>query len=325
MELLQKVLNKFNGLHYAQEYLCLAKESFPNPLHVYLVLGNKIIKNITNDHLFVGYSPLIFAIPSLIEMDLSQTEDLYVSFAQTDLTLNEILDNKDVLATIRFKKMGNKFAGHERIYSYEGQYGKHSFTNKFHQFISQLSNNLYNKKPGNVFLGGNLYKQVQIAYAIPRVISLITIVQNNLFNLFPTDLHGQIDNSYYIISLRHGGKAAQQVELTKKILLSQIDVSFYKTVYLLGKNHMQDLKEKDKFPFSGQSSLIFQIPIPQHTGEYRELELIDFFDHEIHRLFFFKIINAKTVDSQVQTLSHIHNVYATWRHNNGLSGNYLLR
>ena len=166
---------------------------------------------------------------------------------------------------------------------------------------------------------------MQIAYAIPRIISIITIAQNNLFNLFPTDLHGQIDQGHYIISLRHAGKAALQVELTKKILLTQVDPASYKTVYSLGKNHMQELKEKDKFPFGGQASLMFQIPIPQHAGEYRELELIDFFDHGIHRLFFFKILNAKKLDSQVQTLSHIHNAYATWRHNNGLSGNYLLR
>ncbi len=325
MKLVKKILNKFNGLYYQQEFLCLSKESFFDPLHVYLVQGNKIIKDITNYHLFVGYSPLIFALPSLYEMDLSQTEDLDVSFAQINLTSNDTLDNKDALATIRFKKKKNQFADHKRIYFYEGQYGKHNFTNKFHQLISQLSNSLYNKKPGNVFLEGNLYQQVQIAYAIPRIISIITIAQNNLFNLFPTDLHGQIDQGHYIISLRHAGKAALQVELTKKILLTQVDPASYKTVYSLGKNHMQELKEKDKFPFGGQASLIFQIPIPQHAGEYRELELIDFFDHGIHRLFFFKILNVKKLDSQVQTLSHIHNAYATWRHNNGLSGNYLLR
>ena len=62
MKLLQKLLNKFNGLHYPQEYLCLAKESFQQPLHVYIVEGSKVIKDITHFHLFTGYSPLVFAI-----------------------------------------------------------------------------------------------------------------------------------------------------------------------------------------------------------------------------------------------------------------------
>ena len=61
------------------------------------------------------------------------------------------------------------------------------------------------------FLPDNLYKQVQIAYSIPRNISLITVGQNDRFNLFPTDLHGPVNEDHYIISLRHEGKACQQV------------------------------------------------------------------------------------------------------------------
>ena len=54
MKLLQKILNKLNGLHYPQEYLCLAKESFQQPLHVYIAEGRQIIKDITHFHLFTG-------------------------------------------------------------------------------------------------------------------------------------------------------------------------------------------------------------------------------------------------------------------------------
>lgn len=325
MKLVKKILDKFNGFHYPQEYLCLTKESFEKPIHAYLVSGNKIIKDITNLHLFVGYSPLIFAFPLFDEIDLSKPENITVAFSETFYGLNEILSSKDVLATIRLRKMKDKFINNQEIYFYEGQHAEHRFTNFFYQSILQVSNSLYNKKPGNVFLDSNLYNQVQIAYAVPRIISLITIGQNDLFNLFPTDLHGQIDNGHYIISLRHGGKAAAQVEVTKRILLSQVDAAFYKTVYSLGKNHMQDLKEKDKLPFSDQSSAILQKPLPDFATFYRELEMIEFFDHGIHRLFLFKILNSMQVDGETGTLAHIHNAYATWRYNKGLSGNYLLR
>ena len=76
MQLLQKLLNKFNGLRYKQEYLCLARESFQDPLHVYLISENKVIKDITNHHLFTGYSPLVFAFPSFNENNLVQYERL---------------------------------------------------------------------------------------------------------------------------------------------------------------------------------------------------------------------------------------------------------
>jgi hypothetical protein len=160
---------------------------------------------------------------------------------------------------------------------------------------------------------------------VPRIISLITVRLGNLCNLFPTDLHGQISDGHYIISLRREGKAARQVELTKKILIAEIHSAFYKTAYSLGKNHMQELKNKDQFPFSDRSSEIQDLPLPQSAVRYRELELIDSFDHGIHRFFLFKILASRQIDNNPSTLSHIHNVYATWRHNKGLPGNYLLR
>src|SRR5262245_22681849 len=62
MKLPQKLLNKLNGLHYPQEYLCLAKEIFENQLRVCLVANGNIIKDITNEHVFIGYNPLIFTL-----------------------------------------------------------------------------------------------------------------------------------------------------------------------------------------------------------------------------------------------------------------------
>ena len=325
MQLLQKLLNKFNGLNYKQEYLCLAIESFRDPLHAYLISENRAVIEITNHHLFTGYSPLVFAFPSLDEINLSQIDNITIAFTREAVSLNEVFNKKDALATIEFKKMAQQFGSHNAIYFYEGAKAKHRFLNSFHQIIHQLSNDLYNKKPGNIFLPGNLYKQVQVAYAVPRNISLVTVKQNNLFNLFPTDLHGQIGDGHYIISLRHGGRAAQQVETLKKILVSEVNAEIYKTAYSLGKNHMQELKVKNQFLLGNELSQVLQLPLPQSATYYRELELLDSFDHGIHRFFLFKILSQCQVENEPATLAHIHNVYATWRHNKGLPGNYLLR
>ena len=180
---------------------------------------------------------------------------------------------------------------------------------------------MFNKKTGNVFLENNLYKQVQIAYAIPSVISLITVSSDNLFNLFPTDLHGQINEDYYIISLRYQGNACKQVEQAKKIVLSNVDASYYKEAYNLGKNHMQPLKEKSNFVFSEENSYTLKLPLPPNVIECRELELKDSFIHGIHKLLLFKILNHQRSQNPSTTLAHVHNVYATWRYKQGL-GNY---
>lgn len=320
MKPLQKILNKLNGLHYRQEYLCFDKESLPDPLHVYLVHDKHIIKDITNQHLFVGYCPLVFAFhfPDL-------PASVQIIFSQQVFQPNENFTTKDALATLEMSLIKNQQAGESNIVYYEGTDSSHRFLSKFHQLINSRYNQWYNKKPGNIFLHNNLYKQVQVAYALPRIISLITVGNGHHFNLFPTDLHGQIDETHYIISLRTGGKACKQVETAGKLLISQMNCQAYKVIYGLGKNHMQELRSKEKFPFSQLSSKNFNLPLPQHALSYKELMLQDSFSHGIHKILLFTIVAVTQIEVQSGTLAHIHNSYATWRYKNGLAGNYLLR
>jgi hypothetical protein len=324
MKLLKKILNKLNGLHYPQEYLCFAYESFEQPLHTYLVEDGKVIKDITKLHSFAGYNPLIFSLPSSATTS-NQSSTINIAFTQHELHPNELFNKKDAVAMLSLKKIKEQKADNELILYYEGIKGKHRFISPFHQFIIQLHNRLYHKKPGNVFLPGNLYKQVQIAYSLPRNISMITVGQNNRYNLLPTDLHGPVNENFYIISLRHDGKACEQVMTAGCILLTQVHSVFFKTAYALGKNHMQELKGREKFPFSTDISANLKLPLPQSSQYYRELELQDSFIHGIHRILLFKTIYSKRIQDNSSTLVHVHNVYASWRQNNKLPGNYLLR
>jgi flavin reductase (DIM6/NTAB) family NADH-FMN oxidoreductase RutF len=324
MKPFKKLLGRLNGLHYKQEYLCLAAGAFEQPLHAYLTTNGRVIKDITNHHAFVGYYPLLFSFftPGTDEIF---TETITIVFAIKSLSPNEVFAAKDAIAELTLKKINQQAAGDGHIVYYEGHKGRHHFVSGWHQFIIGLYNKLYQKKPGNVFLPGNLQKQVQIAYSIPRNISLITAGENNRFNLFPTDLHGPAGPDHYIISLRYEGKACQQVLQTGKLLLSQVESDAYKIVYMLGKNHMQKMKEKENFPFSNDLSAGFQLPVPEHALRYRELELADGFKHGIHHLLLFKVNAFNQLSKEPGALSHIHSVYGTWRHNKGLAGNYLLR
>ena len=76
--------------------------------------------------------------------------------------------------------------------------------------------------------------------------------------MFPTDLHGQVNDGFYVGSLRHGGKANEQVERSKNIALSRVDLSWCKQAYTLGKNHMQDLKDFNSFLISNKRSTQLQ-------------------------------------------------------------------
>src|ERR1700748_3442584 len=98
MGLMKKILTKLNGLHYHQEYLCLAKESFQNPIHAYLVKDGQITKDITDKHVFTGYSPLIFTLKwSDLKEPLSIIE---IVFSQQSLQPNEFFKERDALARL---------------------------------------------------------------------------------------------------------------------------------------------------------------------------------------------------------------------------------
>lgn len=321
MQLVKKILSRFNGLYYPQEYLCFEKGSLYQPLHVYLVDDEYVVQDITAQHLFVGYHPLVFALAGDRMPDTIQ-----LLFSHRLLSPNERFDEEDALAWLEMDLVKKQQTSFTRIFYYEGVEGTHHFLTPFQQRINGLINKWYNKKPGNVFLKDNLYTQVQIAYSVPRLISLITQKgDGELFNLFPTDLHGPVGESHYLISLRTGGKALEQVEKSRKVLLSQVHGQTYQSVYTLGKNHMQGLKSKENFPFSDQYSEFFGWPLPQEVLLYRELTLTDSFVQGIHSILLFTVDNLEELGPGQSSLVHIHNSYATWRHKTGLSGNYLLR
>lgn len=322
MQPVKKLLDRLNGYQYRQEYLCLADEPFTQPLYAYTMSGDAIENNITNNHLFVGYSPLIFA------LDIFKNE-LEIRFTHDELSSGQILKANDALAWLKLRRIP---APTNDIAFYEGAEAHHRFIPAFNQFVNRLNNRLYQQKAGNVYLDSTLYPQVQVAYAIPRGISLLTLALPEGFNLFPTDLHGPTLSGAeglsvvegYIISLRHGGLACKQVQEAGKIVVSRVQPHMYKEVYKLGKNHMQPIKPANAFPFSKANSKSFNLPLPQNTVGYTELELQTSFDHGIHRVLLFNIVNQH-VEPGSQSLRHIHNSYATWRFKHGFPGNYLLR
>jgi len=325
MNVIKYALSKLTGLAYRQEYLCLSKEQFSDPLFAYLVLDGIVVKDITTDHLFVGYKPLIIALPSYPEIEPDRYKKIIVGFNTSLLKIGSKVPGNSFLATLTLHLISSHPPDKTIVHYCLGQYGRHRFLPVFNQWSFQLNNYLFNRRKTNVFLGNNLYKQVQIAYAVPRVISLITLSDDNLFNLFPTDLHGQIHSDYYIISLRHEGKACSQVEKVKQILISTIHAQAYREVYSLGKNHMKDLKPKEHFIFSTKLSDKLQLPLPLQAIEYRELEMISSYTCSIHKLLLFRILHTKKIGPAENTLSHIHSSYATWRLKQGITGNYLMR
>lgn len=307
------------GINESQEYLCVGKEDVSDPLKVF-VTGASSRENISEQHLFLGYKPVIIGIPA------QRNSGLYSILSSTrlvSLLFCEQESAKDPVAELELQFVEQKEFDQLSLFLFTGIRGRHSFLSGMHQFTNNLLERMANKNENNISLRGNLYDQVRIAYAIPRVISIVTLGNGLLFNMFPTDLNGRIDDEHYVISLRRDGKVNQQVGEFKKICLSTVKSSFCKDAYRMGRNHMQALKPLEEFKISTEKSEHLRLPLPSEVLAYKELELTDSIDAGIHRLHFFKIILEKFLHPG-STLAHVHRFYAAWERKQGRKTHYLI-
>jgi hypothetical protein len=319
------------GLSVPQEYVCLENEKLIEPFSFFLSSAESgVYQDITATHIFLGYKPVIIGVPidHNNEKMFHDHDNLCISVSgqsfYADQRWKGFQTPHGSVARMILKKKEIVTIADTRVALLESDYGEHFFLSGFHQRTNDLKRKAKPSRKDFIKLDGNLAEQVRIAYAIPRVISLIALLDGNgNMNMFPTDLHGGIEANYYASSLRIGGKANAQVELNKRIVLSDVDCRYYKEVYGLGKNHMKDPQPLSQFDVV-QHSELFGIPLPSFATSYRELEVIQSVDLGIHRIHFYKAFN-RVVISSAHRLTHFHQYAAQWRENKGLHTPALFR
>lgn len=324
-EWLRKMLFGFN---IPNEYLGVDPMSLLNEIKVYASnQSDSKTVDVTSSCLFMGYSPVIIGIyceSGDTQFDLSN--GLCLSFAHrtfsSDAGWRGFRTSSLALARLVLKHVTQRALGEQTLHIYEVTWGVHTFLSAFHRWMGRLRQSLYRAPSNNVNLPGNRYEQVRILYSIPRIIALISLGDQNKFNLFPTDLHGHVGKNCYVDSLRIKGKANQQVSELKKIVLSEVRLDFFKKTYALGKNHVKDLQEVGHFPFLPALSEIFKLPIPNGAIRYRELLQVGSQDIGIHRLHFFTIVHEKEIEA-TPSLSCVHRYYVQWRLDNNLPITFL--
>lgn len=280
---------------------------------MYLKDDENTLNDVTNYQLFVGYKPLLILLKSF---NLSSSDNLILHFG---------LDEKNIFGRIELEKINS--INYSKINSslFKGINGTHSFSSSSKQFLTGLKYKLTADRKKNLYLGDNLYRQVVIAYSIPRNIFLISIGKNNLFNIFPTDISGKIKPEYFLVSLRHNSFANRQVEEIKKIAVFRMSSVYFKDVYLLGKNHMNELRPETDFNIEDKKTENFKLLIPKGAIDYCEIELVSTNKIGIHNLHLFKIVNKHVLSSDKNVLQHIHRSYAEWRIKNNYKTECLIR
>ncbi|HQQ97476.1 MAG TPA: hypothetical protein PLX35_09435 [Cyclobacteriaceae bacterium] len=297
------------GLVYPQEYICL-EETPPSNLRLW-VESEEAVRDVTDEHVFVGYKPLLIG--------------LFSAPVETGRSVVFHLRSEDgnSVAELIAKTVFHRVFNDRSVIFCEGIRGSHTFIHPIYQWINNQRQWLTRRKPGNVGLPGNLYDQVRIAYAMPRIISVVILSDGQRVNVFPTDLHGPIAPQHYVSSLRIHGKATEQVERLRKLVIADLPVHAYRKVYAWGVNHQRDLQQPDQYQWENSASRHLGIPLLAGTIGYRELELEGSVDWGIHRIHFYKILY--NVHTNGQPVTHIHQYYAQWRSDHGLFTGLLFR
>jgi hypothetical protein len=325
------VRKAITGLTLPQEYVCIGYEQLhAAPMVTMTLAGDDFSWDVSQKHLFLGYKPLVIGIICSPEKaaGLAAAEVAALNFHHTSFNINSrwrgLATDKDCVAMLKLKRTTEKQLGDDVVIFYEGMGGEHHFISAFHRFMNRQRDALKRKPSGNVNLPGELHDMVRIAYAMPRIIPLITIGDGGMMNMFPTDLHGPVSKKFYISSLRIGGKANAQVERTRRLALSYIDVKEFRFAYALGKNHMQEMAPPGKFRLSPHTSATYGLPLPPSVLRYRELQQTGSFDAGIHRIHLYDTVHEEKIEEGI-TLAHIHQYYAQWRLDHGLPVKVLLR
>lgn len=308
------------GLSVPQQFVCTTFEGLTDPLRVTVTApGVSSGIDVSTSHIFLGYCPLIISIVTPLLSFLSDVkgpDEICLNFTQTAFQHNTnwrgMPSDRNCVARLLLKRVAVKQLGQHQVVFFEGTDGVHHFLTPFHQLTNRLRERIRRQHPGNVDLPGKLYDMVRIAYAIPRNISMLTLREGSAMNMFPTDLHGNVGDQYYVSSLRRGGLATQQLERIRKGVLSSIGVHAYNFAYSMGKNHMRDLKPIGKFEGQLLQSHRSHTPLPEHVTSYREFWLRESFDMGIHRIHFYDTKQAQMVMAS-ESLAHVHQYYVQWR------------
>jgi hypothetical protein len=297
------------GLSQAQEYVCLG--TLPSsPLRIWAEVEGQTIE-VTDTHIFVGYKPMLIGL-LIPPVDAGRKVVLHFRLSA----------HEPDAATVISKIVFSRSLGGQTIVFCEGIQGSHAFIHPIYQWINGLRERFRLRKSGNVDLPGNLYDQVRIAYSIPRAISVIVVADGNKVNVFPTDLHGPVGTQGYVSSLRIYGKATEQVELYRKLVIADVAAERCREVYGLGANHQGDLQERDQFKWEASGSKLLGLPLPAGTIGYREMALESSLEWGIHRIHFYNVLFHQPAVKE--PITHIHQYYAQWRTDRSLPMSILL-
>jgi hypothetical protein len=203
-------------------------------------------------------------------------------------------------ATIKVSIIENIATAHGALLLYQIESVKNHHLSMLHRlalfgyFLRSKKNTYYHRKV------------ISALYSYPRRIIIVSYEDAEYYNIFPMDIQGHIqEEDIYILGLRTTNMTLDKILHAKKVVVCDTDGVDIKTVYDLGKHSSSSPTAKEMLPFRTTPSELFGFPVPDFTGSYKEIEIIQHRKMGYHMLMVGKVLNYKKIKPNPASLFHV--------------------
>jgi len=149
-------------------------------------------------------------------------------------------------------------------------------------------------------------KVISALYSYPRKIIIVSYEDEAYYNIFPMDIQGFIEeDDIYTLGLRTTNATLNKILEAKKVVVCDTDAVDINTIYNLGRHSSIAPISKDDLPFGTSESELFGFPVPDFTGSYKEIEIVQHKKMGYHMLMIGKVVNSKKIKSKTSSLYHV--------------------
>ena len=149
-------------------------------------------------------------------------------------------------------------------------------------------------------------KVISALYSYPRNIIIVSYRDKDYYNIFPMDIHGYIpEDDLYILGLRTTNVTLNKILEAKKVVVCDTEAVDIDTVYNLGKHSSTSPTKMEEMPFGVTESELFGFYVPDFTGSYKEIEIIQHKKMGYHMLMVGKVVNYKKIKENTKSLYHV--------------------
>ena len=159
-----------------------------------------------------------------------------------------------------------------------------------------------------------------VFYMCPRPVVLVTVMHDDMGNVFPMDLIGATDSPYFLMALRQTSPAVQLIHRSRHMVLGDVPANYRDTAYDLGRHHKSTSIDLSSLPFETTASQAWSLPVAKASIGIKEVELETTESVGSHELFITRVVNEEHWHDGPQ-LFHVPGLYQSYlaRHQRALT------